>query len=186
MNSVEEIRVLLNSLENEDYRRKMLELYDLVLRDGFADGYAAKNNHHAYKGGLPDHTLEVMKYALKLYEITPKGEWNYTRDDVLISAFAHDLAKMKVYYLDEQGFIQAKRLPCSQEAIVFRYFAFVGYSAKNCVLSAVEYAHGGWATQSNDRFIRPHPLFVIIHSADLFSAWFYKLKDNDDKTAVLK
>ena len=71
---------------------KMLaEVYlaDEELMGAFKQAPAASKLHHAYIGGLLEHTLHVMKVADALLPLYPK----INRDLVLIGLFVHDLGK---------------------------------------------------------------------------------------------
>lgn len=74
------------------------EIFMNEFGDDFMEGYGARGHHHAYKGGLADHTLEVMKGAYNQIMI-------FTMDRTMISntlggAFCHDWGKIDEYYFD--------------------------------------------------------------------------------------
>lgn len=58
---------------------------------------AAKTIHHAYPGGLCEHTLSVMKLAVRVGEHYPMAD----RDLLLAGAFLHDLGKIRELSLDK-------------------------------------------------------------------------------------
>jgi 3'-5' exoribonuclease len=57
---------------------------------------AAKTIHHAYPGGLLEHTLSCMRLALRLCEQYPQAD----RDLVVAGAFLHDVMKVKELSFD--------------------------------------------------------------------------------------
>lgn len=59
---------------------------------------AAKSIHHAYHGGLCEHTLSVMKLAVRVGEHYPMVD----RDLLLAGAFLHDLGKIRELSFDKQ------------------------------------------------------------------------------------
>jgi 3'-5' exoribonuclease len=72
------------------------ELLDAFIRDEkFIEDYmkapAAKSLHHAYLGGLPEHTLSMMKICCFLAEQYK----DINRDLLLAGAFLHDIGKTK-------------------------------------------------------------------------------------------
>ncbi len=57
---------------------------------GFVRSPAAKGMHHAYIGGLLEHTLGVVKLTFMMSELYPVD-----RDILITGAFLHDLGKMR-------------------------------------------------------------------------------------------
>jgi len=81
---------LLQSIENPALRC----LVDRYLEDGelmqkFCQAPAAQTLHHAYLGGLLEHTLSLMTLADKMVDHYP----HLSRDIVLMGLFLHDLGK---------------------------------------------------------------------------------------------
>lgn len=85
-----ELKGILDQIEDKDYRR----LCDAFLGDkpfvtAFCMAPAATRNHHAYLGGLLDHTLNIAKVALAILPHFP-----ILRKDLLLTAvFLHDVGK---------------------------------------------------------------------------------------------
>lgn len=67
-------------------------------RDRFYRATAAKSNHHAYAGGLAEHTLEVIRIAGSASQFVPGAN----RDLCMVGALFHDIGKMDEYA--ENGF----------------------------------------------------------------------------------
>ena len=67
-------------------------------RELFFRATAAKGNHHAYQGGLAEHTLEVVRIATAAAAHVP----NANRDLCAVGALFHDIGKMEEYA--ENGF----------------------------------------------------------------------------------
>ncbi|MEM6393916.1 MAG: HD domain-containing protein [Planctomycetota bacterium] len=72
---------------------------DGPLMDAFCQAPAAQTLHHAYLGGLLEHTLSLLKGADALLPLYP----GVNRDVVLMGLFLHDLGKCKELTW-EQGF----------------------------------------------------------------------------------
>jgi 3'-5' exoribonuclease len=89
-----EIKEYIGKVKNP-YARKLLDSFfcDKSFVKVFKDSTAAVQYHHAFKGGLLEHTLSVVKICNAAFEIY-EG-LNY---DLLISgAILHDIGKMREY-----------------------------------------------------------------------------------------
>jgi len=83
---------LLGSIEHTAMRALVkVYLEDEMLMTQFRQAPAAKMMHHAYIGGLLEHTLSLMKGAQALLPNYPA----LNRDIVLIGLFLHDLGKTR-------------------------------------------------------------------------------------------
>jgi 3'-5' exoribonuclease len=71
---------------------------DSARRELFYRATAAKSNHHAYAGGLAEHTLEVVRIAAEAARHVPQAN----RDLCMVGALFHDIGKMEEYA--ENGF----------------------------------------------------------------------------------
>lgn len=73
--------------------RRLIERFlgdrDFVAR--FQEAPAAKNFHHAYIGGLLEHTLMVCRLTVEITEYYPR----LNRDLLLTAAFLHDIGKVR-------------------------------------------------------------------------------------------
>jgi 3'-5' exoribonuclease len=54
---------------------------------------AAKTIHHATLGGLSEHSLETLKFGLKMAEFYPEAD----KDFIIAGSLLHDLGKMRDY-----------------------------------------------------------------------------------------
>lgn len=71
-------------------------LADKFLMDAFKQAPAAKSMHHAFLGGLLEHTLSLMQLADRVCPLYPK----VNRDIVLLGLFLHDLGKTRELVYD--------------------------------------------------------------------------------------
>lgn len=71
-------------------------LEDEQLMEGFRSAPAAKSMHHAYLGGLLEHTLNLLRLADVVCPLYPK----VNRDIVLLGLFLHDLGKTRELFYD--------------------------------------------------------------------------------------
>ncbi len=96
----EQVKVLLSTLEHPAMKA-LAETYlaDEFLMDGFRTAPAAVRLHHAYLGGLLEHTLTLMQIADVVCPIYPK----VNRDIIMMGLFLHDLGKTRELYFD-RGF----------------------------------------------------------------------------------
>lgn len=65
----------------------------------FRQGYGATKHHHNYKGGLVNHTYEVLMYALGIAKQFPEADLSI----LVISALWHDFAKIYDYETNTEG-----------------------------------------------------------------------------------
>ncbi len=71
-------------------------LGDQFLMDAFKQCPAAKSMHHAYLGGLLEHTLNLLNLADRICPLYPK----INRDLVVMGLFLHDLGKTRELVYD--------------------------------------------------------------------------------------
>lgn len=87
-----EVKGLLGTLEHPSIRAlAQAYLEDEQLMDAFKSAPAAKMMHHAYLGGLLEHTLQLMKLAEMVCPMYPR----LNRDLVMMGLFLHDLGKTR-------------------------------------------------------------------------------------------
>lgn len=92
-----EVLTLLGTLEHPA-AKALAKAYldDANLMAAFKQAPAAKMMHHAYLGGLLEHTLTLMNLADRVCPIYPK----INRDIVLLGLFLHDLGKTRELVYD--------------------------------------------------------------------------------------
>lgn len=71
-------------------------LDDQTLMDAFKRCPAAKSMHHAYLGGLLEHTLNLLNLADRVCPLYPK----ISRDIVMLGLFLHDIGKTRELVYD--------------------------------------------------------------------------------------
>lgn len=88
--SMDGIRSLVESMTDPWLKRLLASfLEDPGFAADFAASPAAKRNHHAYVGGLAEHTRSVMEMCARAAEHYPSVD----RDLLLAGAFCHDIGK---------------------------------------------------------------------------------------------
>jgi 3'-5' exoribonuclease len=89
---LERLHGLMESIQDDRIRALVLGcLDDDGFRESFAKAPAAKTIHHAYLGGLLEHTLAVCELADRVARLYPHVD----RDLLLAGAFFHDLGKIR-------------------------------------------------------------------------------------------
>ena len=86
------VRELIDSMQTSALRSLLIaRLDDKSFREQFSRSPAAKTIHHAYLGGLLEHTLSVMELAVQV-----SSHYAYLdRDLLLAGAFFHDVGKIR-------------------------------------------------------------------------------------------
>ncbi|HOF18695.1 MAG TPA: HD domain-containing protein [Phycisphaerae bacterium] len=83
---------ILGGIEDPDYRRlAQAFLADETFCAAFRTAPAATSNHHAYLGGLLEHTLSMAELALKVLE----HYRDLRRDILLLGVLLHDIGKTR-------------------------------------------------------------------------------------------
>ncbi|MFO7803707.1 MAG: HD domain-containing protein [Desulfovermiculus sp.] len=77
-------------LHYRPWRRLMKDVFaDATMRQRLLFAPGAKNIHHAYRGGLLEHTLQVSRLCLTVTELYP----DLDREILLVAAVLHDVGK---------------------------------------------------------------------------------------------
>lgn len=86
-----ELYQFIGQIENP-YLRALLESFfgDGDFANAFAEAPGAKRQHHAYLGGLLEHTVSVAKLLSAVHELHPKLD----RDLLITGALLHDIGKL--------------------------------------------------------------------------------------------
>ncbi|MBX3385127.1 MAG: HD domain-containing protein [Phycisphaeraceae bacterium] len=93
----EELRSILGTLRHPAAKALATEyLNDEHLMASFKKCPAAKSMHHAYLGGLLEHTLTLLQIADRVCPLYPR----VSRDTVILGLFLHDLAKTRELVFD--------------------------------------------------------------------------------------
>jgi 3'-5' exoribonuclease len=92
-----ELRTLLGTMAHPA-AKALAQVYfaDEHLMSAFKRAPAAKSMHHAYLGGLLEHTLNLLRLADKVCPLYPK----ISRDVVMLGLFLHDLGKTRELVYD--------------------------------------------------------------------------------------
>ena len=160
-------------------KKNTLKLYDSI-RDTFRSCPASTKFHHNWKGGLYDHTIEVIDYGEAIYEDIKDKAIGFTRDDVIFVCFAHDLDKLDKYsnnpdfgkngkWTEDQEFVwNKKKISVNAIGQVMGMLVKFGIEVTDMQLNALTFAHGGWSSDKGNM----EPLATILHCSDILSLAF--------------
>jgi len=90
---VQELENVLNNIGDQHLQRLLRIIFQGETLDKFHRAPAAKKMHHAYIGGLLEHTLSIIGMAYKAAEHYPIID----RDMLVAGALLHDLAKIEEF-----------------------------------------------------------------------------------------
>ena len=94
---MQDLRVLASSVKRSSLQRLLRQIQgDAPLMDRFALAPAAKSMHHAYLGGLMEHSLAVAHLVSQLSDFY--GDLN--RDLLVVGAILHDIGKISEFVYD--------------------------------------------------------------------------------------
>lgn len=116
--SIEELSEELNryiEMINEDDLKDSIKTF-LTDNQEFYNSPAAQIKHHAYKGGLLEHTLQTIELSLTIVD-NIEDEININRDLIIAGAILHDIGKINCYELTDDG-IEITDIFLKQEHIV--------------------------------------------------------------------
>lgn len=171
---MKEIRGYIEEIRMPALKKKLLKLLD-DYEEKLRANPAAIKFHHAYEGGLYDHTLEVIEIALQIFELyKDKFIREVKRDDVILVAFAHDLEKTTKYrrntnqatLLHGQDFeYNYGKVDMNSTAETVRILARYDIELSDECLNSLTFSHGGWSVDRGKLL----PLATILHTADMLS-----------------
>jgi 23S rRNA maturation-related 3'-5' exoribonuclease YhaM len=143
----------------------------------FATVQGSTHNHQAWRGGYLDHVSEVMNLASVLYDqFALLRPLPFSRSDILLVVFLHDIEKPWKYELGEDGQLCHKPEMQGKEAHQkFRMEILTSYGVQLTAEheNGLRYAEGELADYTNKQR-RMGPLAAMAHMCDVASArlWF--------------
>lgn len=166
-------------------REGIADLLDLMQEIGFLDAPCSGGNHLAKKGGLAEHSVNVLRCAEKIGVALLGGAgYNAIQDSVVIAALLHDLGKCGDY--GKQMYVENILKSGKQsDAKPFKRnpeLAAVPHAVRSVKLATLYVdltEDEEWAILTHDgmydfarTFIQGHetPLSLIIHWADMWAS----------------
>lgn len=92
---------VIQSIRNPHLQALLQQVFNPVRRDSFCTAPGGREVHHAYVGGLLEHTLEVVAYAETM--LAEQGTY-LNRDLLLTGCILHDIGKLEEYDLHSLSF----------------------------------------------------------------------------------
>lgn len=178
-----EIFNLLEEIKNKRLKKKLLSLW-ASLENRFREMPASVKFHHNYRGGLYDHTKEVIQIALQLYDAFKNNfvANGVSQDDVILISFSHDLDKINKYIKNKKRFgynyhefvWNDSRIDTNDTAEVVNILGQYGINLDGNQLNALSFSHGGWSVDRG----KMGTLATLIHCADILSLALEEKKKN--------
>lgn len=154
------------------------ELIDVLDEWNFYTAPASSNHHCNYLGGLVEHSLNVLRYALDISDVMGLQ----CIDSVVLCALLHDVGKAHNYYVPNylaSGYQSEKKpfkvnpeLRNKDHALrgVLMVTPYIKLTPDE--LDAVLFHMGFYERSSADYWKNPSPLAMCIHYADMMATKF--------------
>lgn len=183
---------MLKSTEREgvDYVIEEIE------RLGFFDAPASANHHLNVEGGLTQHSLNVAKASLAVWEamkpLEPTLDKEITRDSIIIAALLHDVCKADIYrrsvkkkknalgqWEDSEGYkLTYKNFPMGHGEKSLVVVLCSGLELSDAEMLAIRWHMGAWGVNQNsledcksyDVARKLYPLVSIVQTGDSLAA----------------
>lgn len=163
-----EMRQLISAIQSNEIRHVAeLFLKDRAFMRLFLEAPASRQVHHAYIGGLMEHTLNVMRSAAAMVKLYPHADG----DLMLAGAFLHDIGKIDEYNFllshyehSEAGKLKGHTL-LGYERLTQKLNQVKMYPLTRAKLEHVVLAHQGkkhWGAIEEPRFLEAY----LVHAAD--------------------
>jgi hypothetical protein len=190
-----DILPLLKQIKSNELQEKLIKIYT---ENESAIRYfpASISHHHCWEGGYYDHISQVIVISVTLFDMMSKiKKFDFTKDDVILVAFAHDFDKLHRYEKTKDSWKIKKGINwdyrsdfpnCDESAKVVQLFAKCGVLFEDKHIEAISLHHGGFSTKLSSVYSgksgRMSNLSTILHSADMLSADLF----GDNKNITLK
>ena len=165
-------------------------------KDGFFEAPASSGHHLNIQGGLCQHSLNVCKAGLMIWEelktLDPSGVNNVKRESVIIATLLHDVCKTDIYkrtvkkrknklgqWEDSEGYrVSYKDFPMGHGEKSVIMLLCSGLELHDDEMLAIRWHMGAWGINMNsyedqrnyDTASQKYPLCSIIQSADSLAA----------------
>ena len=165
-------------------------------KDGFFEAPASSGHHLNIQGGLCQHSLNVCKAGLMIWEglktLDPSGVNNAKRESVIIATLLHDVCKTDIYkrtvkkrknklgqWEDSEGYrVSYKDFPMGHGEKSVIMLLCSGLELHDDEMLAIRWHMGAWGINMNsyedqrnyDTARQKYPLCSIIQRADSLAA----------------
>lgn len=167
-----------------------------IARLGFFDAPASANHHLNVEGGLTQHSLNVAKAALAVWEamkpLDPSLEKEVSRDSIIIASLLHDVCKADIYrrsvkkrknalgvWEDAEGYkLSYKKFPMGHGEKSLVVVLCAGLEMSDAEMLAIRWHMGAWGVNQNsledcknyDVARKLYPLVSIVQTGDSLAA----------------
>jgi hypothetical protein len=174
-------------------------------KDGFFEAPASSGHHLNIQGGLCQHSLNVCKAGLMIWEglktLDPSGVNNVKRESVIIATLLHDVCKTDIYkrtvkkrknklgqWEDSEGYrVSYKDFPMGHGEKSVIMLLCSGLELHDDEMLAIRWHMGAWGINMNsyedqrnyDTARQKYPLCCIIQSADSLAAAIMETTSED-------
>ena len=174
-------------------------------KDGFFEAPASSGHHLNIQGGLCQHSLNVCKTGLMIWEglktLDPSGVNNAKRESVIIATLLHDVCKTDIYkrtvkkrknklgqWEDSEGYmVSYKDFPMGHGEKSVIMLLCSGLELHDDEMLAIRWHMGAWGINMNsyedqrnyDTARQKYPLCSIIQSADSLAAAIMETTSED-------
>lgn len=174
-------------------------------KDGFFEAPASSGHHLNIQGGLCQHSLNVCKAGLMIWEglktLDPSGVNNVKRENVIIATLLHDVCKTDIYkrtvkkrknklgqWEDSEGYrVSYKDFPMGHGEKSVIMLLCSGLELHDDEMLAIRWHMGAWGINMNsyedqrnyDTARQKYPLCSIIQSADSLAAAIMETTSED-------
>lgn len=174
-------------------------------KDGFFEAPASSGHHLNIQGGLCQHSLNVCKAGLMIWEglktLDPSGVNNAKRESVIIATLLHDVCKTDIYkrtvkkrknklgqWEDSEGYrVSYKDFPMGHGEKSVIMLLCSGLELHDDEMLAIRWHMGAWGINMNsyedqrnyDTARQKYPLCSIIQSADSLAAAIMETTSED-------
>jgi len=88
----DQVKELLDTHIQDPHLRRLVELFSQLYRENFQKHYGAQKLHHAYMGGLLQHTASMLRFA-----VFTADHYALDKELLLIGVLFHDVGKIQEF-----------------------------------------------------------------------------------------
>lgn len=150
--------------------------------------------HHNWDGGWADHTTQVIGLGIMLYDQMEDSINNaFSKDDVIIAGFCHDLDKLTRYKKAESDWAKQKgyqyefnkdNVPYEETSKAIVECLRNGIMLTDAHVEAINHHHGGFSSDLASVYSghgKMTQLSTLLHCADMLSAYLMGRQGGEGK-----
>ena len=159
----------LQSIHLKNFIRRVIERRDRL--ESFLNAPASRSHHHAYRGGLLEHSLDVARNVVAMIKLNEPSMPRILQELGFVAGLLHDIGKTYTY--DSRGKPTAAWSLCEHDALTLEACAFaLAYLDRHEPELAITLRHIWTCASPGARYgVRPAtPLARYVRDADAQSA----------------